>query len=844
MIALLLTLVFILSYAQLAYFLKDQSISANRSRQTMMVENQICSLHNLFVEVQYWDKAIRHQIQPGAEKQFEDLLNQMRRRIDDLIADSQNAAFGKSLQEIRVLLAEYESDVNRIIQLRTNQQLQTGEEEILEITARFLKISNQLKIILQQATNDADAKMKSDFEETETSRNRMHSFFLYSTSLGFLILMLIISVISRKIVYPIRAIAGVMRNVKSGQIQDRFVFAGSPNDEIVQLGHSFNSMLDTLSENNQRLIAVQQDLESKIDELAVREAELEKHRNRLEELVADRTAELQFVINQLQEEIFQRERIQGELKHAKEEAENANQAKSEFLANMSHEIRTPLNGVIGFTAMLMETTLDDKQQDYADIIKRSSEALSYLINDILDFSKIEAGDLEFERIEFDPEQIAFDVCEMVGPRIEMKPVEILCRIDHDLPEKLIGDPLRFQQVLTNLMGNATKFTDSGEIELSLFLEKKEDFRIKLHVTVRDTGIGIDRNKLARIFLPFHQADGSTTRRFGGTGLGLSICRKIAQLMDGNTWAESDPGKGTAFHFTAWFQIPETMSVQTFTPIPNPPKRVLIIEDNTTSRDILVDFLNRLNLQTTVIENAIDLMSAFQATRRENMPFDLIIVNIRTQGMNGIQLSEMIRNAQTGYPPIPMVAVSSRMEPDAEACFNAGFDEFLAKPIRREKLYQTTLRLLGQPPDIRIKGDSPVESLPVDASLCQDGETPVRILLAEDNVVNQKLAVAMLTRAGYSVQIAGNGQEAVNMYIARPEDFDLIFMDVQMPIMDGIEATQHIRRQGFKNTPIIAMTAHALKGDREKCLDAGMNDYMSKPIKRDLVLEILNKWVFC
>jgi len=258
----------------------------------------------------------------------------------------------------------------------------------------------------------------------------------------------------------------------------------------------------------------------------------------------------------------------------------------------------------------------------------------------------------------------------------------------------------------------------------------------------------------------------------------------------------------------------------------------------------VDFLNRLNLQTTVIENAIDLMSAFQATRRENMPFDLIIVNIRTQGMNGIQLSEMIRNAQTGYPPIPMVAVSSRMEPDAEACFNAGFDEFLAKPIRREKLYQTTLRLLGQPPDIRIKGDSPVESLPVDASLCQDGETPVRILLAEDNVVNQKLAVAMLTRAGYSVQIAGNGQEAVNMYIARPEDFDLIFMDVQMPIMDGIEATQHIRRQGFKNTPIIAMTAHALKGDREKCLDAGMNDYMSKPIKRDLVLEILNKWVFC
>ena len=282
----------------------------------------------------------------------------------------------------------------------------------------------------------------------------------------------------------------------------------------------------------------------------------------------------------------------------------------------------------------------------------------------------------------------------------------------------------------------------------------------------------------------------------------------------------------------------------FTPIPNPPKRILIIEDNTTSRDILVDFFSRLNLQITVIDNAIDLMSAFQETRHENMPFDLVVANIRTRGMNGIELPEIIRNAQTGYPSIPIVAVSSRMEPDAEACLNAGFDDFLAKPIRREKLYQTTLRLLGQPPDIRIKGESPVDSLPVDASLCQDGKSTVRILLAEDNVVNQKLALAMLTRAGYSVQIAGNGQEAVNMYIARPEDFDLIFMDVQMPVMDGIEATRHIRRQGFKNTPIIAMTAHALKGDREKCLEAGMNDYMSKPIKRDLVLEILNKWVFC
>ncbi|MGD9975315.1 MAG: response regulator [Desulfatirhabdiaceae bacterium] len=928
-IAFMLALIFLLGYAQLAYFLNEQSISAGKSRQTMMLENQMRSLQNLFVEIQYWDKAVRYQLQPGAEKQFGNLLSQMRVQINQLIADSRNAAFGNPLQEIVILLAEYESNFNQIIQLKTEQQIQTAliqsnyqsltssilrlndpsflkpllnlthfqtaylsnnrqseyealmvvleslvqklidknfmetrvrgyfdsftllltqnfstENQVNTITSRFRSISEQLKTIIQQVSEDAKVKMKSDFEEIETSRNRMHSFFLYSTSLSFLTLMLIISIMSRKIVYPIRTIADVMRNVKAGQIQDRFAFSGNVNDEIIQLGHSFNSMLDTLSENNRELITVQEDLKSKVHELAIREAELEKHRNRLEERVADRTSELQYVINQLQEEIYQRERVQGELKHAKEEAENANQAKSEFLANMSHEIRTPLNGVIGFTAMLMETSLNDKQQEYADIIKRSSDALIYLINDILDFSKIEAGDLEFERIEFNPEQIAFDVCEMIRPRIETKPVEILCRVGHDLPEKLIGDPLRFQQVLTNLMGNATKFTESGEIELNLIMEKQEEHRLKLHVTVRDTGIGIERNKLTRIFLPFHQADGSTTRRYGGTGLGLSICRKIAQLMDGNTWADSEPGKGSTFHFTAWFQIPETIAIKTFSPLPGVQKRLLLLEDNPCSADILVDFFRQLNFQAVVIQDTAGLMPIFQEAGNVSMPFDLIIANVRVQGMNGFEVFRKMENARAGQPKIPMLAISSRIEPDTEECLSAGFDDFLTKPIRREKLYQTTLRLLGQPTDIRIDTDLPVDLLSSGNTAGQNCKEGVKILLAEDNVVNQKLAVAMLTRLGYSVQVANNGQEAVNMYIAHPEAYDLIFMDIQMPIMDGIEATHHIRQKGFKHTPIIAMTAHALKGDREKCLEAGMNDYISKPIKRDLVMDMLKKWFFC
>ncbi len=928
-IAFMLALIFLLGYAQLAYFLNEQSISAGKSRQTMMLENQMASLQNLFVEIQYWDKAVRYGLQPGAEKQFGNLLSQMRVQINQLITDPGNSAFGSPLQEIVILLAEYEFNFNQIIQLKTEQQIQTAliqsnyqsltssilrlndssllkplfnlthfqtaylssnrqseyealmvvleslvqklidknfmetrirgysdsftllltqnfstENQVNTITSRFRHISEQLKTIIQQVSEDANVKMKSDFEEIETSRNRMHSFFLYSTSLSFLTLMLIISIMSRKIVYPIRTIADVMRNVKAGQIQDRFAFSGNVNDEIIQLGHSFNSMLDTLSENNRELISVQEDLKSKVHELAIREAELEKHRNRLEERVADRTSELQYVINQLQEEIYQRERVQGELKHAKEEAENANQAKSEFLANMSHEIRTPLNGVIGFTAMLMETSLNDKQQEYADIIKRSSDALIYLINDILDFSKIEAGDLEFERIEFNPEQIAFDVCEMIRPRIETKPVEILCRVGHDLPEKLMGDPLRFQQVLTNLMGNATKFTESGEIELNLIMEKQEEHRLKLHVTVRDTGIGIERNKLTRIFLPFHQADGSTTRRYGGTGLGLSICRKIAQLMDGNTWADSEPGKGSTFHFTAWFQIPETIAIKTFSPLPGVQKRLLLLEDSPGSADILVDFFRQLNFQAVVSQDTAGLVSIFQEAGNVSMPFDLIIANVRMQGMNGPEIFRKMENARAGQPKIPILAISSRIEPDTEECLSAGFDDFLTKPIRREKLYQTTLRLLGQPTDIRIDTDLPVDLLSSGNTAGQNCKEEVKILLAEDNVVNQKLAVAMLTRLGYSVQVANNGQEAVNMYIAHPEAYDLIFMDIQMPIMDGIEATQHIRQKGFKHTPIIAMTAHALKGDREKCLEAGMNDYISKPIKRDLVMDMLKKWFFC